>query len=76
MITDLPTKHISTITEKNSTRFYLQNGGENGRHRYETKLRHCHPMYILDVTTLSIPLTFKVRQLQNSCCSIAMSQRF
>jgi len=22
--------------------FYLQDDGENGRYRYETKLRHCH----------------------------------
>jgi len=25
--------------------FYLQDGGENGWHGYETKLRQCHPMY-------------------------------
>jgi len=45
MITDLPTKRISNITvTKISRRFTYKMAAKNGGHRYETKLRHCHPM--------------------------------
>ena len=39
--------HLSAITVANNYQsFYLQDGGETSWHRYGTKLRHCHPMYL------------------------------
>jgi len=36
--------NFSDITVANILEFYPQNGN-GGWHRYESKLRHCHPMY-------------------------------
>jgi len=48
IVTDLPTKRISIITVTKISRHSTYNTAtKNGGHRYETKLRHCHPIYIL-----------------------------
>jgi len=47
MITDLPTKRVSSITAtKISRRFIYKMAAKNGGHGYETKLSHCHRMCI------------------------------
>jgi len=40
------TKHSYVISQQRTLQeLYPQDGGEPSRHRYGTKLRHCHPMY-------------------------------
>jgi len=56
MITDL-TYQQSVFKDyhngKHFSEFYLQDGGKSNWHRYEIKLRHCHPTYIPAITPLS-----------------------
>ena len=35
-------------------RFTYKMAAENSGHRYDTKLRHCHPMYIIIIRSLRI----------------------
>jgi len=47
MVIDLPKSVFKQYhSDKDFSAVYLQYGGENGEHRYETKLRHCHAMYM------------------------------
>ena len=40
--------------QKHSQRFTYKMAAENSGHRYDTKLRHCHPMYIIIIRLLRI----------------------
>jgi len=47
MVIDLPKSVFKQYhSDKDFSAVYLQYGGKNGEHRYETKLRHCHAMYM------------------------------
>ena len=57
--------------------FYLQNGGElNGGHRYETKLRHCRPMYKQQanrhVISASTKLCIQIISSDANCMDVMM----
>jgi len=47
MIVNLSTNRIHVTSQQRTLQeLYPQHGGEPSRHRYETKLRHCHPTFM------------------------------
>ena len=48
MITDLPTKRTQALyhSDRHFSVFTYKMAAKIDRHRYRTKLRHCHPMHI------------------------------
>ena len=72
-------------SDKHFSEFYLQDGGKKiNWHRYETKLRHCHPMYTLPACGMTAlgafaavrrvrgPVLLPASGLRHSCSSAVL----